>query len=89
VWARTLRPHRCLPEAPHSIYAPRGVACQGVGQPSDLSSITGSAPGFSFLPIVITISWRSADEPSSDTGSQSSVKITAFVGPNSLALWMA
>jgi len=49
----TLRPDRCLPRGPHSIYAPEVVACQGVGQPSDLSSIISSTSGFSFLAMVI------------------------------------
>jgi hypothetical protein len=56
VWARF--PRLCAqtdvsPEAPHSIYAPRVLTCQGVDQSSDLSSITSSAPGFSFLAMVM------------------------------------
>jgi hypothetical protein len=38
--------------APQSIYAPKVIACQGVGQPSDLSSITSSAPGLIVCGIV-------------------------------------
>ena len=50
----TLRPDRCIPlYAPQSIYAPKVVACQGVGQPSDLSSITSSAPGLTVCAMVM------------------------------------
>jgi len=56
VWAQPpiLAPRPMYPLwPPQSIYAPRVVACQEGVQHSDLSSISGSAPGFSLLALEI------------------------------------